>query len=103
MGNKGAITKEKIVVTARHLFRNQGYKNTTIDDICTASGVKRGNLYFYFNSKEELAYAAIDDALRSEAPFLDSIIHDEPDPLRKIELMIDGMVNYIIDRDCKGG
>ena len=103
MGSRGEATREKVVGAARHLFKYQGYKNTTIDNICEASGVKRGNLYFYFRSKEELALVAIDDALKREFPFLDRIMRGELDPLKKVDLMIDGMVDYIIARDCRGG
>jgi AcrR family transcriptional regulator len=103
MGSKGQATREKIIGAARHLFKYQGYRNTTIDDICEASHVKRGNLYFYFKSKEELALVAIDDALKREFPFLERIMAGEFDPLTKVDLMIDGMVDYIIARDCRGG
>ena len=103
MGARGKATKDKVVKAARHLFKYQGYKNTTIEDISEASGVKRGNLYFHFKSKEELAFAVIDEALKREFPFLDRIMTQESDPLSKVGLMIDGMADYIIDRDCRGG
>ena len=103
MGSKGEATKNKIVESARRLFKYQGYKSTTMDDICRESGVKRGNLYFYFRSKEELAHAAIDDALHTESPFLEEIMGEEGDPLKKVERMLDGMVDHIIDRGCQGG
>jgi TetR/AcrR family transcriptional repressor of nem operon len=103
MGSRGEATKATIIGAARHLFKYQGYKKTTIDDICEAASIKRGNLYFYFRSKEELALAAIDDALKREFPFLDRIMAGELDPLKKVDLMIDGMVDYIIARDCRGG
>lgn len=103
MGTKGEAAKEKLIKTARHLFKHQGYKNTTIEEISTLSGVKRGNLYFYFKSKEDLAYAVIDRALEKEFPLLDRLMGGQSDPLMKIEAMIDGMVQYVIDRDCKGG
>lgn len=103
MRTRGEDTKDKIVRTARRLFKYQGYKNTTIDDISNASGIKRGNIYFYFASKEEIARAAINDALRREFPFLENIMGEERDPAAKIKLMIDGMADHIIERDCKGG
>ncbi len=103
MGARGEATKGKVITAARYLFKYQGYKNTTIDDISEVSGVRRGNLYFYFKSKEELAFAVIDDALKREFPFLDRIMGEESDPLMRIGLMIDGMVDYILARDCKGG
>ena len=103
MGAKGEITKDKIIKTARHLFKNQGYRNTTIDDICNSSGVKRGNLYFYFKGKENLAYAVIADAIEREFPLLNRMMEDQSAPLAKVEAMIDGMGQYVIRKDCQGG
>lgn len=103
MANRGEITKNKIIDAARRLFRKQGYAATSIEDICSESGVKRGNLYFYFKSKEDVAQAAIDDAVNKNIPFFEALMADETDPLKKIELMIDGIVSYHVARGCKAG
>ena len=47
--------KEEIVRTACKLFAENGYYNTTIPDIAEAMNMSVGNLYNYFESKEELA------------------------------------------------
>ncbi len=101
MGEKGEATKKRIVRASRRLFRDQGYGNTSIDDICRESGVTKGNLYFYFDSKQELACAAIDDSTKSYIPFFRTLMEDEADPLRRIELMIDGIVGYYAARAGK--
>jgi AcrR family transcriptional regulator len=98
---KGEATRQRIVDTARRLFRHQGYNHTSVDDICRESNVKKGNLYFYFSSKEELARAAIRDALDKQMPFFEALMQDETDPLRKVELMIDGVVAYHVARGCR--
>lgn len=100
MPSKGDTTRARIIHAARRLFRLQGYARTTIDDICSESGVKRGNLYFYFKSKEEVADAAIKDALDKQIPFFEQMMADETDPLRRIELLIDGIVGYHVARGC---
>jgi TetR/AcrR family transcriptional repressor of nem operon len=101
MSTKGEATKKKIIRAAKRLFRLKGYGDTSIDDICRESGVKRGNLYFYFKSKEELARVAIDEAAEKNIPFLEAMMDDEPDPLRRIELMIDGIIAYYKSRGSK--
>jgi len=103
VATRGQETKERIIRAAGHLFYNQGYKNTTMDDICRESGVRRGNLYFYFAGKEELAQAAIDDALKRQFEFIERAIAGETDPLAKIEASLDGMAAYLIARGCNGG
>ena len=47
-------TKSKIVSTAWQLFYEQGYDNTTVDDIVKASGTSKGSFYHYFDGKDAL-------------------------------------------------
>ena len=47
--------KLKIIREACKLFAEKGYYSTTIPDIAEALGMSAGNLYNYFESKEELA------------------------------------------------
>ena len=101
MATKGQAAKDRIVKSALRLFHRQGYKQTTIEDICTASGVKRGNLFYYFDNKEEIAHAAIAHAVDRHKAYFDGIKTQDTDPLNKVELMIDGMVEYAVQRGCK--
>lgn len=57
-------SRKRLVETALKLFATRGYYHTSIADILRESGCTRGVLYYYFPSKEELGYAAIDQALR---------------------------------------
>ena len=56
--------RKRLVQTALKLFASRGYHNTSIVDILRESGCKRGALYHYFSSKEELGYAVIDESIR---------------------------------------
>ena len=56
--------RKRLVETALKLFASRGYHNTGIADILRESGCTRGMLYHYFSSKEDLGYAAIDQALQ---------------------------------------
>lgn len=55
MGRKSTSnTKGKIISAAWHLFYDQGYEETTIDDIIEESGTSRGSFYHYFEGKDAL-------------------------------------------------
>lgn len=55
MGAKKAkMTKKKIVSAAWKLFYEQGYDNTTVDDIVEESGTSKGSFYHYFEGKDAL-------------------------------------------------
>ena len=47
-------TKGKIISAAWKLFYEQGYENTTVEDILDASGTSKGTFYHYFEGKDAL-------------------------------------------------
>ena len=47
-------TKGKIVTAAWKLFYEQGYENTTVEDILALSGTSKGTFYHYFEGKDAL-------------------------------------------------
>lgn len=47
-------TKSKIVSAAWQLFYEQGFDNTTVDEIIKLSGTSKGSFYHYFESKDSL-------------------------------------------------
>ena len=51
---KAKTTKKKIVSAAWKLFYEQGYDNTTVDDIVEESGTSKGSFYHYFEGKDAL-------------------------------------------------
>jgi TetR/AcrR family transcriptional repressor of nem operon len=57
-------SRQRLVQAALKVFSSHGYHHTSIADILRESGCKKGTLYHYFSSKEELGYAAIDEQFR---------------------------------------
>ena len=47
-------TKGRIVSAAWELFYEQGYENTTVEDIIAVSGTSKGSFYHYFDGKDAL-------------------------------------------------
>lgn len=47
-------TKGRIISTAWKLFYEQGYENTTVEDIVFESETSKGSFYHYFDSKDAL-------------------------------------------------
>ena len=50
----GRNTKARIVSAAWKLFYEQGYENTTVEDIIFESGTSKGSFYHYFEGKDAL-------------------------------------------------
>ncbi|WP_100372371.1 TetR/AcrR family transcriptional regulator [Bacillus sp. FJAT-45037] len=67
--------KEKIIKVSIGLFGNNGFTETSIQDIVEALGVTKGTFYYYFKSKEELLMEIhlryIEDLLQSQRDILE--------------------------------
>ena len=54
MQDRGKNTKGKIVNAAWSLFYENGYEDTTVDEIIKKSGTSKGSFYHYFEGKDSL-------------------------------------------------
>lgn len=53
-------SRQKFIDAAISLIREQGYADTTVDDVCARAGMKKGSFFHHFSSKEALLLASID-------------------------------------------
>jgi AcrR family transcriptional regulator len=58
--HQGRRTREEILSSAIRLFAQQGYYHTSMSDILEAVSVSKGAFYHHFQSKLDLALAALD-------------------------------------------
>jgi len=58
-----AQKRKEIRDIGTRLFVEKGFENTTTRDIARAAGISNAALYYYFDSKEELLYQALDETL----------------------------------------
>lgn len=47
-------TRAKLMSAALQLWRDHGFDETTVAEVCDAAGVSKGTFYFYFPRKEDL-------------------------------------------------
>ncbi len=88
-------TKGKIVSTAWRLFYEQGYDNTTVDDIVYESGTSKGSFYHYFSGKDALLsslsylfdekYEEMMDSFPEDMGCVDKLIYLNREVFRMIE------------------
>lgn len=60
MPRKSERTRQRIVESANRLFYHKGYNRTSFSDVVKAANVPRGNIYYYFKTKDEILQAAIE-------------------------------------------
>ncbi|PKL41407.1 MAG: TetR/AcrR family transcriptional regulator [Spirochaetae bacterium HGW-Spirochaetae-1] len=99
---KGEMTREHILGTAVSLINTRGFGNTGISHIIEATGVKKGNLYFHFHSKEELGLAIIDEASRQYNDYLKGKVKGDT-CVDKLYSLVDAVFRYHRSRGFTGG
>ncbi len=75
---KAKSTKKKIVSAAWKLFYEQGYDNTTVDDIVEESETSKGSFYHYFEGKDALLSSLsflFDEKYEELMPTIDPKMH----------------------------
>lgn len=60
---RGRVTRERILSSALHEFRERGVQDTTLDDIKDRAGVGWGTLHHWFPRRQDLYTAAMIDRL----------------------------------------
>jgi AcrR family transcriptional regulator len=56
-----SVRRGEILLVARHLFAEQGFQATTLEEIARRAEFGKGTIYNYFSSKDELFQAIIDE------------------------------------------
>ena len=80
--------RSRILVAAYNLFNNRGYRSVTVQDLATELGMSKKTLYQYFNGKEEIAAAVIEEKMKSITEFIKKFDIEKSDPLLIIREII---------------
>src|SRR6516164_1009809 len=56
---RGRASRERIVERAAELFAEQGVAGTSLDEVLSAAGAGKSQLYHYFRGRDELVEAAV--------------------------------------------
>ncbi len=77
----GEERRKEILLTARKLFVQKGYDQTSINDILKIVDIAKGTFYYYYSSKEEVLEAIIINIVNEGAARAEHILQDASIPL----------------------
>ncbi|MFF8407710.1 TetR/AcrR family transcriptional regulator [Streptomyces sp. NPDC015684] len=81
--------KNKILSAARTLFEQRGYSALGVAEICKAAGVPKGSFYYFFESKEALALAVIDEHWTAERRDWEQVLSTDAEPLQRLQRLFE--------------
>jgi TetR/AcrR family transcriptional repressor of nem operon len=82
----------RLMAAAIDLMWEESYGAVTIDDICTRADVKKGSFYYYFESKADLAVAALEYLWAEEwKPTMDRHFSATLEPLARLTAYLESI------------
>jgi TetR/AcrR family transcriptional regulator, transcriptional repressor for nem operon len=83
-------SKTKLLEATLRVVRAKGYAATRVEDVCAEAGLTKGSFFHHFESKEDLALAAVAhwDA-RASGQFAAAPYHDPDDPRDRLLAYVD--------------
>ena len=82
-------TRQKILEAAGVEIHRHGFRNASIDEILSDTGLTKGALYHHFPTKADLGYAVVDEVIRSWA------LGQWVEPMERSNNPIDGLLQAL--------
>ena len=89
-------TEKRIVEAAIQLFKEKGYENTSVAEICKVSHVTKGTFYYHYANKDDLTFAYYEGLFDDMADTMSDLlfIENAKDQLwRLLEYSIDNTIS----------
>src|SRR3984885_6232865 len=97
-------TREKLVESASYLFWEHGFAGTSMSELLAHAEVNSGSFYHFFDSKEALLRAVLEQYLRLLQPMIvDPAYAEARKPLGRIFAILAGYRERILATDSKYG
>jgi AcrR family transcriptional regulator len=93
---KRRAVRDRILRTAADLFRERGYRATTLDDIAARLGMSKASLYTYFRAKEEMLAAISRETIEGFTRELGVVLRSNLSPEDKLRRAVREHVRFVI-------
>lgn len=101
---KALPTRDRLIESARYLFWERGYAGTSMADLLAHAGVNSGSFYHFFESKEALLRAVLEQYLQALRPMVvDPAFARTREPVARIFAILAGYRERILQTECKYG
>ena len=87
----------EILKSAAAAFRRRGYHGASVDEIASALEMTKGNLYYYFQNKEEILFACHDYSLDILLGLLAEVQSEPLRPDEKLRRLVLAFVSILLD------
>jgi AcrR family transcriptional regulator len=91
------MTRENILTAAALIFQEKGYHAASMQDIADAVDLRKGSLYHYVDSKQDILYALLDEALSMILERLRAVVSLDLTPDQKIRQAMRAYFSFLAE------
>jgi AcrR family transcriptional regulator len=88
-------TRQLLLAAAAEEFAGHGYAGTNINHVSLAAGFAKGTVYNYFESKQALMLALIDEIAATHIGFITDQVSQESNVVRRLERFFEAGFNWV--------
>src|SRR3954462_2455870 len=81
--------RERILAAGAELFGQRSYASIGVAQICAAAGVPKGSFYYFFESKQALALAVIDEHWTEQRGQRTALLVNAEPPLQRLRALFE--------------
>ena len=96
MNARREAVREQILRTAADLFRERGYRATTLDHIAARLAMSKASLYTHFRAKEEMLAAISRGTIEAFSRELALVLRSDLAPEEKLRRVVRNHVRFVI-------
>lgn len=96
MNARRQAVRDQILRTAADLFRERGYRASTLDDIARRLGMSKASLYGHFRAKEEMLAAISRETIEAFTRELSLVLRSGLPPEDKLRRVVRQHVRFVI-------
>jgi AcrR family transcriptional regulator len=101
---RGTDTRERLIESARYLFWERGFAGTSMAELLAHAEVNSGSFYHFFESKESLLRAVLEQYLIALHPMVvDPAFAQTSEPIERIFAILAGYRVRILQTECRYG
>lgn len=88
---------QDIIRSAAEVFRRKGYHGATMEEIAAQLRMTKGNLYYYFSTKEEILYTCHKRSLEIAFKALETARESDKPADERLRMMLRGYIRGLTD------
>lgn len=95
------LNRKAVTTSAARLFRERGFSGISVNELMSDVGLTAGGFYSQFESRDELAALACEEAFALPNTKWRDRMHSSPKPQSLLKQYLDGYLSTV-ERDCVG-